>query len=407
MCSHDRSESSNKLATGAIMINRRDVLKAMAAGGLLSHCGTVLAQSPRTAKKRKKKASPDQISAQDDARLNDVLGPIRDEYHLPGLIGAILIGNRIAASGAIGIRKIGSAQPIKFNDQMHIGSCTKAMTATMIGSLVEDGKLSWKSNFRTLFPEIADQLHPQFQEVTLSQLLTHRAGLPPDGPWWSLPGATSTENRHALLLSMSERAPLSRPGSTYVYSNVGYALAGLMAERVSGQSWETLMQRRLFDPLGMASAGFGTPGERGVVTQPWGHHQDGKNIKPTQQDNAPAMGPAATVHCSVPDWAKFAALHLAGERGDSEVLKPATLKTLHIPPPSCDYAGGWLVADRSWAGGATLNHAGSNTSWYATIWLAPARNFAILVAINQGDKQAEQASDRAASALVRVMPAFA
>jgi CubicO group peptidase (beta-lactamase class C family) len=388
------------------MINRRDVLKAIASGGLLFHGASALAQSPRSSKK-KKKASPEQIGALGDARLSDLLGPIRDEYHLPGLIGVILIGNRLAASGAVGIRKIGSAQPINVSDQMHIGSCTKAMTATMIGSLVEDGKLSWISTFRTVFPEIADQLHPQFQPVTLSQLLTHRAGLPHDGPWWSVPGATPTEQRHALLIGMLEHAPLSRPGSTYGYSNVGYALAGLMAERVSGESWETLMQRRLFEPLGMASAGFGTPGRSGVVTQPWGHHLDGKNIKPTQQDNAPSMGPAGTVHCSVPDWAKFAALHLAGERGESKVLKPSTVKTLHIPPPSCEYAAGWIVAERSWAGGAALNHNGSNMSWYAIIWLAPARNFAILVATNQGDKQAEQASDRAASALIRALPAFA
>ena len=104
------------------------------------------------------------------------------------------------------------------------------------------------------------------------------------------------------------------------------------------------------------------PGESGGVTQPWGHHLDGRDIKPTQLDNAPSMGPAGTVHCSVPDWAKFAALHLAGEHGNSKLLKPATLQTLHIPPPSCEYAGGWTVAERSWAGGTALNHNGSNTS---------------------------------------------
>jgi hypothetical protein len=118
------------------------------------------------------------------------------------------------------------------------------------------------------------------------------------------------------------------------------------------------------------------------------------------------MGPAATVHCSVPDWAKFAALHLAGERGDSKLLKPATLRTLHIPPRSCEYAGGWNVLERSWAGGTALNHNGSNTSWFATIWIAPARNFAILVATNQGDKQAEKANDEAVGALIKALPAL-
>ena len=90
-----------------------------------------------------------------------------------------------------------------------------------------------------------------------------------------------------------------------------------------------------------------------------------------------------------------------------KLLKPATLKTLHIPPPGCEYAGGWIVLERSWAGGTALNHSGSNTCWFATIWLAPARNFAILVATNQGDKQAERACDQAASALIRALPSFA
>ena len=126
-----------------------------------------------------------------DTRVEDLLGPIRDEHHLPGLIGAISFGDRLAAIGAIGIRKIGSSEPIQVTDQMHIGSCTKAMTATMIGTLVEEGKLSWKSTFRTVFPEDAEQFHPQFQAVTLSQLLTHRAGL----ACTTGPGGTCREQR--------------------------------------------------------------------------------------------------------------------------------------------------------------------------------------------------------------------
>jgi CubicO group peptidase (beta-lactamase class C family) len=395
------------------MINRRDVLRAMAGGGLLSACGTGLAQSParRTSKKKKAGApaslNPQPRGVKGDARVVDLIGPVRDEYHLPGLIGAISFGSRLAAIGAIGIRKIGSSESIQIDDQMHMGSCTKAMTATMIASLVEAGKLSWNSTVRSVFPESAPEFHPQFREATLSQLLTHRAGLAENAAWWNLPGTTGTQQRHALLVSMLAQPPLHRPGSTYAYSNVGYALAGLFAERVTGESWDSLMRTRLFEPLEMSSAGFGTPGRLGAVIEPWGHHLDGRDIKPTQQDNAPSMGPAGTVHCSVPDWAKFAGLHLAGERGDSRVLKPATLRTLHIPPPACEYAGGWNVFERSWAGGAALNHNGSNTSWFATIWLAPARNFAILVATNQGDKQAERACDQAASALIRALPAFA
>ncbi len=391
------------------MINRRDALKALAGGGVLAYSSTALAQAPSkrsTKTKKKKSTAPTDQSLQSDSRVEDVLGPIRDEHHLPGLIGAISFGARLAAIGALGIRKIGSSQPIQVTDQMHLGSCTKAMTATMIGSLVEEGKLSWKSTFKEIFPESADQFHPQFQEAKLSHLLTHRAGLPHDGPWWNLPGQTTTQARHALMTSMLQQAPQTKPGSTYSYSNVGYALAGLMAEQVTGESWENLMAKRLFEPLQMSSAGFGTPGRPGAVIEPWGHRLEGRDVKPSQADNAPSLGPAGTVHCSVPDWAKFAALHLAGEHDSSKLLKPATLKTLHTPPPSCEYAGGWIVAERSWAGGAALNHAGSNTSWYAVIWLAPARNFAILIATNQGDQVAARATDRAASALIGALRSF-
>ena len=161
------------------------------------------------------------------------------------------------------------------------------------------------------------------------------------------------------------------------------------------------MKGRLFGPLEMASAGFGSPGRPGTVEQPWGHHAARGQVEPTQQDNAPSMGPAGTVHCSIPDWARFAALHLAAERGKPRLLKAATFRALHTPPAGFEYAGGWIVFQRTWAGGRAFNHNGSNTSWYATVWLAPALNLAFLAATNQGDKVAEKANDEAIVALIR------
>jgi CubicO group peptidase (beta-lactamase class C family) len=382
------------------MINRRDLLRAVAAEGLAFWSPPAFGQSrsQRTAEKHTTENPPPILA---DERVNRVLAPIRDEHHLPGLIGAIQRGSKLAAIGALGIRKIGSSEPIAVTDQVHLGSCTKAMTATMIGTLVEEGKLAWGSTIREVFPEVAAKLHPEFQTASLSQLLTHRAGLPHDCPWWRLPGGSTTQKRLALLTTMLKNAPSKPPGSTYAYSNVGYALAGLMAEQVTGESWELLMRKRLFEPLGMASAGFGSPGSPGKVSEPWGHHLTGDRVEPTQQDNAPAMGPAGTVHCSVPDWAKFATLHLGGEQGKVQLLKPSTIRALHTPPPGHSYAGGWIVLERSWAGGVALNHNGSNTGWYVSIWLAPVLKFAILVATNQGGKPAETACEEAVTALLK------
>jgi CubicO group peptidase (beta-lactamase class C family) len=388
-------------------INRRDLLRAGAAQGLAFWSAAALAQSPRKKTKKRPKTIP-QPSIEADERVKGLLGPVRDEHDLPGLIGAIQAGPLTTVIGAVGVRKVGAPEPIRVSDQVHLGSCTKAMTATMIGTLVEERKLSWGSTIRDVFSESAPRLHPQFQGVTLSELLTHRAGLPHDGPWWRLPGGTPTEKRRALLTTMLVREPASKPGSTYAYSNVGYVLAALMAEQVTDRSWESLMVERLFHPLGMASAGFGSPAHPGKVDQPWGHLFSKKQSEPTLLDNPPAMGPAGTVHCSIPDWAKFAALHLQGEQGGSGLLKPATVRALHTPPKGREYAAGWIVADQQpWAGGRALTHSGSNTYWYSTIWLAPIINVAILVATNRGDKEAETACNAAATTLIESLPALA
>ncbi len=296
-----------------------------------------------------------------------MLEKIRDQYYLPGMIGGIVQGVTLARIGAAGVRKLGSAAPMQVQDQIHIGSCTKAMTATMLGMLVDNGLLNWSSTIRDVFPEEASRLHPDFQTATLAHLLTHRAGLPHDASWWRLPGLTTTDQRRAALLSLLSKPPLNKPGTVYAYSNAGYVLAGLMAEEVTGQSWEELMQQRLFEPLGMKSAGFGPPGQSSSsrIDQPWGHRDNHGRLEAVQGDNAPCMGPAGTVHCSVPDWGKFASLHLRAAEGKPRLLKPETFRTLHTPPPGSEYAGGWLVLERPWAHGVALNHNGSNTYWYA------------------------------------------
>jgi len=157
----------------------------------------------------------------------------------------------------------------------------------------------------------------------------------------------------------------------------------------------------------MTSAGFGPPGKPDSLDEPWGHNEAGQPVTPGPTgDNPPAIGPAGTVHCSVLDWANFAALHLGAQRGQPHLLKAETFAKLHTPvmgrnPGEPDYALGWTVAARPWTGGSALMHSGTNTAWYAIIWIAPKRNLAVLVACNQGGKVAQQACDDAVWKLVQ------
>jgi CubicO group peptidase (beta-lactamase class C family) len=389
----------------SVMVGRRRFLGA-SVGLLTLPTGRLLAQIEPSAKPSSsagtRAPTPASEPVRADEQLGRVLAPVRDRHHLPGMIGAILSGERIAAIGAVGIRKIGSEKPIQVDDQMHLGSCTKAMTATLLGVLVDEGLLAWDSTIQDVFPDRAAELHTDFRSVTLTQLLTHRAGLPHDGPWWRLGrGNSTTEQRRAVLSRMLKDAPASRPGTVYAYSNVGYVLAGLMAEQVAKRRWEDLIRERLFEKLGMTSAGFGPPGRPDEVDQAWGHREKDGGVRAVFDDNAPVMAPACSVHTSLPDWCKFAALHLRGAQGKGLLLKPATFRTLHTAPPGGEYACGWFVAERSWAGGKALMHFGSNLAWFANVWIAPLRDAAFLVATNQGGDAAEAACDEAIDGLIR------
>jgi CubicO group peptidase (beta-lactamase class C family) len=197
------------------------------------------------------------------------------------------------------------------------------------------------------------------------------------------------------------------PGSKYQYANYGYTIAGAMCERVTGKSWEDLMRDELFTPLGMTTAGFGSPGTAEAVDQPWGHGGifGPKAIAPgPQADNPAVIGPAGTVHCSLADWAKYAAFHLRGSRGEEPRLPADVFQKLHTPLPGDedDYAFGWIVTERDWAGGKALMHAGSNTMWFALIWLAPQRDEAYLAATNVGSNTAFLACDSAIVKLIEL-----
>ncbi|MDG3002504.1 serine hydrolase domain-containing protein [Paludisphaera mucosa] len=414
------------------MTRRRDWLRSVVGGGAAAFAGTwgvgSSAQEPsatgagaRRTVRRPVVPNPERNALRPvlepwesrppiDAQAQALLEAIRARHKLPGLVGAIAKGPAVVSIAATGVRKVGEDDPIRVGDQIHVGSCTKAMTATLVGTLFEEGLLGASSTLAQVFPEYADRLHPDFREATLSHLLTHRAGLPHDAAWWDLPGRNPTEKRYAALVDMCSVAPKTRPGRTYAYSNVGYVLAGLMAEHVTGATWEDLMRARVFEPLYMYSAGFGPPGgdDSSRDVQPYGHEIVRGRLRAVRHDNPEVMGPAGTVHCSIVDWAKFAVAHLRGEREGAKLLLPATYRDLHTPPPGSDYAGGWLVFDRPWAGGRALNHAGSNTMWYANVWLAPARDFAVLVATNQGGGTTAKAADEAVGALLgRYEAAFA
>jgi CubicO group peptidase (beta-lactamase class C family) len=107
------------------------------------------------------------------------LEKLRVAQELPLLAGAIArsSGTQVFVSG---VRKWGDPTPSLESDKHHLGSCTKAMTATLLAIQIEKGALSWDSTLAKLFPEFAPSMNESFKTVTLSQLTAHRSGLTED-----------------------------------------------------------------------------------------------------------------------------------------------------------------------------------------------------------------------------------
>jgi len=337
--------------------------------------------------------------------LQELLAPIRQLHDMPALGAAVIVAGKLVALGVDGVRKLGNEAKVTTDDLWHLGSCTKAMTSTLLAMQVAAGKLQWHTTLGEALPELRDGMHADARKITVAQLLQHRSGLPgqPPTPQWLELFHFEGSNQEARLevaQTMLAVPPETKPGERFLYSNAGYMIAGAVLERATGKSWQELMREQLFTPLNMQRVGFGIPGAKTQVDQPWGHLPGARGSVAMFADNPPSLGPAGTVHASLSDWAKFVALHLGvGADRDKPLLKSSSLLALHQPQKGADYAFGWVVTKRDWAPGPAIWHNGTNTMWYAVTWMAPEIQFAVLVTCNHGG--GAKACDEVAAACIQ------
>jgi CubicO group peptidase (beta-lactamase class C family) len=340
-----------------------------------------------------------------------MLAPIRAKYDLPALAAAVYHRGETVASGVTGVRKYGDPTSALIDDQFHLGSDTKSMTATLVAMLVEEHKLDWKAPLTAYFPEMRSTMAVGLRKVTLAHLACHRSGItaeswPKDLGFKELHDLTGSfrAQRQVYAEHILKEEPMAEPGAKYIYSNRNFALLGIVAERVANEEWETLITRKLFKPLGMKSAGFQAMGTPGTIDQPWQHRMDGAKRVPIgpgkYSDNPEVIGPAGTVHCAVTDWLKYASAHARGANGGSALLSAETYRYLHMPQFGGEYAFGWITTERPWGGGTVLTHGGSNNMNFAVVWVAPLRDFAVVVATNQAGGGADVACDAVAAAMI-------
>ncbi|MBN1272745.1 MAG: beta-lactamase family protein [Candidatus Aminicenantes bacterium] len=324
--------------------------------------------------------TPEESDSYDDWKdLHDLIEQVRQECGAPGMAAAIVRGEKIVDKGATGLRRFDKPNRVQISDLWHIGSVTKTFTGTMIGKLLDKEVLQWDMTIGEVLPDIP--MNPQYQKITLEQLLGHRAGVP------SMPSSgefVSDFSRDSVRTPAQARAALvqkilgEKPSGVgeYIYSNAGYVVAGFMTERAMKQSWEGLMRSQVFEPLDLKSAGFGWPAASDRRDQPYGHYGAAPELRVQEIGkyelfDIDAFGPAANIHCSIEDLARFAAFYLHVLDGQEDSLKPET-----VP--------------RFWREGKTeegkrlYGFFGSGGTFIAMIAVYPDDNLAVVAAVNIG-----------------------
>lgn len=170
------------------------------------------------------------------------------EWEATGLAVAVVKDGELVFSAGYGVRDLEAGGAVDDHTLFAIGSTTKAMTAAALGMLVDDGLVAWDDRVIDHLPGFRLSDPWLTREVTLRDLLTHRAGLGnADYLWYGMD--TDLEE----VLERFREAPVAySPRSSFIYQNIMYAAAGAVVEAVSGLPWEDFVRARIFEPLGMA-----------------------------------------------------------------------------------------------------------------------------------------------------------
>jgi CubicO group peptidase (beta-lactamase class C family) len=179
--------------------------------------------------------------------LERLITEAMDEWKVPGLAVAVVQNGEEAFLRAYGLRDVETGLTVTTDTQFQIASVTKSFTATGLALLVDEGRMDWKKPVREYIPEF--RLHDAVatDRITVRDLLCHHSGLPRHD-WIWLPGDLSPVQ---MLAAMRYLEPSDDIRSSYHYSNLGYVVASIVAERVSGHSWSEFTRARLTDKLHM------------------------------------------------------------------------------------------------------------------------------------------------------------
>jgi len=301
---------------------------------------------------------------------------IRVSNAIPELSYAVVSGDKILEINALGVHSVDLKDAATLNDRFHIGSNTKAMTAFVMAKYVEKGKLKWSTKFFDLFPDLKKTSKPDYYNITLEELISHQARIQPfqgeNDP--AVPDFKGTHqekrNQFGKFVLTLDPAKIDSEHK-YIYSNAGYTLATMMLEKVTGKSWEQLIDQ-VFNKDLKLDVKLSWP-ENQIAKDTWGHSFENNKLIPVPSNTDYHLDytePAGDINIKLTDYIKFIQLNIKGLQGHDNYLKASTYHFIHKGIEG--YSLGWFNSYEDNKDFST--HSGTAGTYY-TIAAIDRRNF--------------------------------
>jgi CubicO group peptidase (beta-lactamase class C family) len=307
-----------------------------------------------------------------------------------------------------GIRKQGQISPVTENDSFMAGPVSSTLVPIILSRLIERKYFTWSSTLPLILPDLHDSIHPSHHDTTIEMFSAHISGITtkfPDLEEGKLSEKLTSadisgyEGRRRTLLSTLKNPPERKPGPGSSYRNaVNLLILAFIVETVTKETWEAIVQKEVFDPIGMKHSGIGQPD--GIIdednkrpAQPWPHEILGNNETPVPLNTArrapwltcSATYPSLGVYSTLADLSTYLRFCLLEEKGSplAGVINEDDRGRLQTLAIGGDYTpGGFDIIHPAWAQGTVLKCQGHVSGFSTGVWIAPKLRYAFIVIVN-------------------------
>ena len=343
---------------------------------------SVFAQAPQQTAKAPAVWSASELETR-LAAIEKTLDAKRQEYGIPGVSLVIVKDDQIIYLMGLGFKDLEKKVPVTADTLFAIGSSTKAFTALTVLMSADDGKLSLDDSPKKYLPYFKLYDPEADAKITIRDLLSHSSGLNRT----DLGFAVGTLNREEVIRVAGLAQPTSKFREKFQYQNVMFTAAGEVAGRAQGMSWEELVRKRIFKPLGMKNTDLSVKEMEKSRDFSYGYiyNTDTKKNTRVPMREIPAAAPAGAINSTAREMAAWLRFMLGGgvfdgkrlvsEKGYSEF----TSKQMTIGG-KVSYGLGWFLRD--WNGHKVLEHGGNIDGFNAEVALMPDQNLGFVLLTN-------------------------